>query len=35
MPIHDLGQLLLVGGVTGVIVSALSAALVVVRRRHY
>jgi hypothetical protein len=35
MPIHDLGHLLLVGGSTGLIVSLLSAALVVVRRRHY
>lgn len=35
MPIHDLGHLLLVGGSTGLIVSVLSAALVVVRRRYY
>jgi hypothetical protein len=35
MPIHDLGHLLLVGGGTGLIVSALSAALLVLRRRQY
>lgn len=34
-PMHDLGHLLLVGGSTGLIVSVLSAALVVVRRRYY
>jgi hypothetical protein len=35
MPIHDLGYLLLAGGAAGLIVSALSVALVVVRRRQY
>lgn len=35
MPIHDLGHLLLIGGSAGLIISALSAALVAVRRRQY
>jgi hypothetical protein len=35
MHMHDLGQLLLVGGSGGLILSVLSVALVVVRRRHY
>lgn len=35
MHVHNLGHLLLVGGATGLIVSTLSAALVVVRRRQY